>query len=106
MYAADPSVFVTDRSALLDCVSVSVALLFPGVGSVTPDGAAMVATFTRFPVRLDGTGVVTMYVIEPPTGRFTVSAIAPDPAVLPLAPPDATAVHDAVLIPVGSGSDT
>src|SRR5438034_470158 len=38
-----PSVFVTARSAREVTVSVSVAELFPGVGSVTPGGAAHTA---------------------------------------------------------------
>src|SRR5262249_55068886 len=45
-----PSVFVMLRSAWGDNVSVSVALLFPGVGSVTPPGAAIVAVFDSVPV--------------------------------------------------------
>jgi hypothetical protein len=60
VYVLDPSVLVTDRSALLDCVSVSVALLLPGVESVTLTGAVTVAVFTRLPVRLDGTAMVTV----------------------------------------------
>jgi len=47
---ATPSVLVIDRSALSLSVSVSVALLLPGVGSVTPDGAATVAVLTRLPL--------------------------------------------------------
>src|SRR3954447_24235049 len=38
-----PSVFVTARSACAVSVSVSVAELLPGVGSVTPPGAVTVA---------------------------------------------------------------
>ena len=44
-----PSVFVIDRSADAPNVSVSVAELFPGFGSVTPPGAATVAVFTNDP---------------------------------------------------------
>src|SRR5262245_28180732 len=45
-----PSVFVIARSACGVSVSVSVAELLPGVGSVTPAGAATVAVFDRVPV--------------------------------------------------------
>ena len=44
------SVFVTETSADGVKVSVSVALLFPGVGSVTPPGAVTVAVFDKDPV--------------------------------------------------------
>jgi hypothetical protein len=45
-----PSVFVMPRLALGVNVSLSVALLLPGVGSVTPPGAATVAVFDKVPV--------------------------------------------------------
>ena len=45
-----PSVLVIDRSALAPSVSVSVAELLPGVGSVTPAGAVTVAVFDSVPV--------------------------------------------------------
>ena len=45
-----PSVTVTARSAVAASVSVSVAVLFPGVGSVTPPGAATVAVLLKLPV--------------------------------------------------------
>ena len=47
-----PSVLVIDRSADAAKVSVSVAELLPGVGSVTPAGAATVAVLLRVPVAL------------------------------------------------------
>src|SRR5438876_405383 len=46
-YVVAPSVLVIARSACGAAVSVSVALLLPGVGSVTPAGAATVAVLTR-----------------------------------------------------------
>ena len=49
---ATPSVTVIDRSALALSVSVSVAVLFPGVGSVTPPGATTVAVLLSVPVAL------------------------------------------------------
>jgi len=47
-----PSVTVIARSALALSVSVSVAELLPGVGSVTPAGAAIVAVLLKAPVAL------------------------------------------------------
>ena len=45
-----PSVLVIARSALAPSVSVSVAELLPGVGSVTPAGAVTVAVLLSVPV--------------------------------------------------------
>ena len=45
-----PSVLVMPRSALALRMSVSVALLLPDVGSVTPAGAVTVAVLERMPV--------------------------------------------------------
>ena len=50
VYVAEPSVLVIDRSAAASGVSVSVAELLPGVGSVTPAGTLTVAVLTRLPV--------------------------------------------------------
>ena len=47
-----PSVLVIDKSAFALSVSVSVALLLPPVGSVTPAGVATVAVFDKLPVAL------------------------------------------------------
>ena len=60
VYVADPSVFAIDRFACEFCISVSVAVLLPGTGSVTPPGAATVAVFTRSPVASDRTAAVTV----------------------------------------------
>ena len=55
-----PSVFVTAKSACELKVSVSVAELFPGVGSVTPGGAATVAVFDRIPTADEETAALTV----------------------------------------------
>src|SRR5437762_2075816 len=47
-----PSVLVMLRSAIVSTVSVSVALLLPGVGSVAPAGTVTVAVLTRLPPAL------------------------------------------------------
>ena len=53
-----PSVLVIDRSAVGDSVSVSVAELFAGFGSVTPPGTDTEAELTRLPVAVDDTVAV------------------------------------------------
>ena len=50
MAVVTPSVLVIDRSALAASVSLSVAELLPGVGSVTPPGAVTVAVLLKLPV--------------------------------------------------------
>src|ERR1700709_402730 len=51
-YVVTPSLIVTLRSAFLFWVSTSLAVLFVGVISFTPDGAVPVAGMVRLPVRL------------------------------------------------------
>ena len=55
-----PSVFVIVRSAEGESVSVSVAELLPGVGSVTPTGTETVAVLTSVPVAVGETVAVTV----------------------------------------------
>ena len=66
-----------DKSADGAGVSVSVAVLLPGVGSVVPLGTLTVAVFTRLPVWLEGTDTLIVYVIEPLAGMFTNSLMLP-----------------------------
>jgi hypothetical protein len=68
-------VVVVDTSATGLMMSVSVALLLPGVGSVTPTGAVMVAVLTIVPLA-DGVPV-TVKVTEPPLGRVGITMPAP-----------------------------
>src|SRR5215203_4991926 len=49
---ATPSVFVTAISTTEFTGSVSLAVLFPGVGSVVPDGGVIVAVFVTLPLKL------------------------------------------------------
>src|SRR5437763_396200 len=49
---ATPSVFVIARSADAPTASESVALLFPGIGSIVPAGTATVAVLAIVPVAL------------------------------------------------------
>ncbi len=55
-----PSVLVICKSAELFCVSVSLAVLFPGVGSVTPVGVFTDAGSVKLPVKLLATDPVTV----------------------------------------------
>src|SRR6185295_1613760 len=88
-----PSVLVTARSAVAPSVSVSVAELLPGVGSVTPAGAATVAVLESVPVA-DGEIVqLAVYVTLPPAGRLTVSLMLPEPDAVQVPPPAPTQVH-------------
>jgi hypothetical protein len=91
-----PSVFVIERSAFPTSVSVSVAELFPGVGSVTPPGTATVAVFTRLPVAAALIVALTVYVTLPPTGRLTVLLMLPLPLAGHVPPPAPAHVHVAV----------
>ena len=74
-----------DRSATRASVSVSVAELLPGVGSVVPIGTVTVAEFTSVPVAVEATVPVTVKVALPPTARSISVLISPAPLA---APPD------------------
>jgi len=77
------------RLALGASVSVSVALLLPGVASVTPAGTATVAVLLSDPVAPAAIAQLAVYVTLPPLGKPTVSLMLPDPDAVhvpPLAP--------------------
>jgi hypothetical protein len=78
---------------------VSVAVLFAGVGSVTPAPVATVAVFTRFPVAPALIAAFTVYVTLLPAGRFTVALMLPVPGVVHVPPPVPAHVQLAVKIP-------
>ena len=103
---ADPSVFVTETSAVGVTASTSVAVLFPGVGSVVPEGTATVTAFDSVPVAPAETFAVRVYVTVPPTVSVTVSLMLPVPATAQLAPLDATHDQVAPLSALGSVSVT
>src|SRR5437660_441769 len=98
-----------DRSAWGVSVSLSVALLLPGVGSVTPAGGVTEAVLAREPVAAGSICTVKVKVTVAPTGRSTVVARAPAPLLGPVTLPPpllAVAVQLAAVTPAGSGSDT
>ena len=85
---------VIARSACGGSVSVSVALLLPGVGSVTPTGAVIVAVLLSVPVALAEMFALTVKVNDPPDGRLMLlTLIFPDPLAGPVPPPAPTPVH-------------
>ena len=89
-----PSVFVMLKSAVMFAVSVSVALLFPGVGSVTVAGGVTVAVFTKLPVAVASTVPVIVKVALPPDARLIAVPMFPLPLATPLEPaPAYTAVQ-------------
>src|SRR5690348_15901395 len=87
------SVFTIETSALATIVSLSVAELFAGFGSVTPPGAATVAVLASVPLadalRVAGTVKVT----EPSAGRFTDALMLPLPDAGHTPPPVPTHVQ-------------
>ncbi len=106
MTVATPSVLVIARSAVGTSVSVSVAELFPGFGSVTPAGAAIVAVLTSVPVAAAETVPTTVNVAVPPGGRLTLAPMFPAPAAGHVPPPAPTHVQVAPIIAAGNVSAT
>jgi hypothetical protein len=105
-FVATPSVLVIDSSAVGVRVSVSVAELLAGVGSVTPAGAAIAAVLTKLPVAEALTVAVTVKVAALPTGRFTVALMLPLPLAGHEPPPLAEQVHVAPVSEAGMVSVT
>lgn len=87
-------------------VSLSVALLLAGVGSVMPAGAAMVAVLDSVPVAVEATVAFTVYVTLAPMGRFTVSLMLPLPDAVQVPPPEAVQVQVALVRAAGNVSVT
>jgi len=67
--------------------SVSVALLLPGTGSVTPTGGVTVAVLLNAPVVAAGTVPLTVNVAVVPTGSVTSASMLPLPAAVSHAAP-------------------
>src|SRR5437763_538402 len=104
-----PSVLVMDKSAWGFSVSVSVAVLLAGVGSVRPAGGVTVAVLARGPVAAGSICTVKLNVTVAPTGRSIVVPSPPLPPLGPLTAPPPVAPTNAQLPPIapaGKGSDT
>ena len=84
------------RLALGDSVSVSDALLLPGVGSVTPAGAVTVAVLLSEPVAPAAIVQLAVYVTLPPLGRLTKLLMLPEPDAVHVPLPAPTHVHEQV----------
>ena len=101
-----PSVFVITRSAVGVRVSVSVAVLFAGVGSVTPAPTETVAVLANEPVAPGATVPLTVNVAVALTGRSTVALMLPLPDAGHAAPPVVVQVHVAPVSATGNVSVT
>ena len=82
-----------ERSPDAASVSVSVALLFAALGSLTPPPTATVAVLGRLPVAAESMLQVAVYVTLPLTGKLTVSPRLPLPDAVQLPPPAPTQVQ-------------
>ena len=74
-------------------VVVSVAELFPGVGSVEPPGRATDAVFESVPVAVDTTVALTVNVTEPAARTLIEAEMLPDPDAGQLDPTEAVQVQ-------------
>ena len=87
-------------------MSISVALLLPGVGSVTPPPTVAVAVLLRVPVAEGEIRQVAAYVAEPPAGRLAVSLMLSDPLAVQVPPPAPVQVQVAPVHTAGNVSAT
>src|SRR5215831_9420355 len=92
------------RSACGPTGLVSVALLLPGTGSVTPSGGATVAVLVSAPVVPAGTVPLTVNVACVPTGSVTSASMLPLPVGVPHAAPPPVAVQVQLKPASGAGS--
>jgi hypothetical protein len=97
---------VITRSAVGFSVSVSVAVLLPDAGSVTPAPTEAVVVFVSEPVAPATTVALTVKVAEPPTGRSTLALMLPLPEAGHAAPPVVEHVHVAPVRVAGKVSVT
>lgn len=88
-------------------VSVSLAELLFGAGSVEPDGAVIDAVFVSVPSASAATVVFTVKVAFPPLARLTVELMLPVPDTAPqLDPLEAKQVQVALVSFAGNVSTT
>src|SRR5258707_1179425 len=80
-----PSVLTIARSAIGVTVSVSVALLLPGVGSVVPPGTVTFAVLAMLPVAPPATVPGTVKAMIAPLFIVTVVLMSPEPLAAPQA---------------------
>lgn len=113
VYVITPSLFVTLKSTAKIGVSVSVAVLFAGKGSVkpAPPGITILAVLTKFPVAPAFTVPFMVIVIRSPAPAFTdipvkETLFPPLPFVPQLAVPLDAQLTDVILITAGTASVT
>jgi hypothetical protein len=87
-------------------VSESVALLLPGVGSVTPPAVDTVAVLVKVPLATADNVPVAVNVTEPPAGKFTVALMLPEPFAGQDPPPAPTQVQFTPVMVAGNVSAT
>lgn len=87
-------------------MSVSLAELLPGVGSVVPAGTVMVAVFVSEPVSVASSVAVIVKVAVPPTRSDTGVLMFPVPDAAHVEPDDAVQVHVAPVSEIGRVSAT
>src|SRR5215470_8325880 len=92
------------RSACGPTGLVSVALLLPGTGSVTPAGGVTVAVLVSCPVVPAGTVPLTVNVALVPTGSVTSASMLPLPAAVPQFAPAPLGVQVQVKPASGAGN--
>src|SRR4051812_13857190 len=100
------SVLVIDRSAIRASVSVSVALLPAGAGSVVPAGAVTVAVLTRSDVVAGDNVPVSVKVAVAPTSNDTDALTSPVPVAGHDPTPAAEHVHVPPVSDAGNTSAT
>src|SRR5262245_5268518 len=102
-----PSLLVMDRSAAGVRVSVSVALLLPGLGSVVPAGGVTVAVLAIVPGADGLIWATAVKVAVPPGSRVTVVLMGLAPlSWATLDPAEATAVQLTEVMAAGKMSVT
>src|SRR5580765_2221105 len=94
------------RSAVGVSVSVSVAVLLPDAGSVTPAPTDAVAVLVSDPVAPEAIVAVTTNVAVAPTGKSTEALMLPLPDAGQVAPPATEQVQVAPVNAAGNVSET
>src|SRR5262245_19456778 len=101
-----PSVLVTPKSAWGVNTSVSVAVLLPGTGSVTPAGTDAVAVLESATVAVGVMVPVAVNVTTPDGGTVTAAEMFPDPLAGQVAPAPGTQVQVTPVSAAGNVSAT
>src|SRR5262249_7289853 len=104
MYGSGLPTLLTARSACAFDALLSVALLLPGTGSVTPSGGVTVTVLVSAPVVLAGTVPLTVNVTLVPAGSVTSASMLPVPEAVPHPAPTPLGVQVQVKPASGAGN--